>query len=319
MHFSKSTCSVWLLVVGMALSINAYSQSFTTNGLVAYYPFNANANDASGNGNNGTLIGTQLAADRFGEPNSAYQFNGTNAYIEVPSSSSLAFGNQITACAWVRPDHLNPPEGTAGFQEMTIACKGFDVEGPLDWAFVINTNFMRHHLMLANWTYLDSAAGVQSNLWQYVSFTYDGTNMLIYLNGIPIGQRPAAGAFRITTGSMRIGAYAPINGLPISGSRHFFSGCLDDVRIYNRALSTSEVKQLYDIESGPRVDLIKAVKPSFRGLTLTTNYQLQVSGDLNTWTNQGSPFTATNINMIYPQYWDVENWNSLYFRLQVSP
>ena len=94
---------------------------------------------------------------------------------------------------------------------------------------------------------------------------------------------------------------------------------LDYVRIYNRALSDSEVQQLYVYESGPRVDLINAVKPSFNNLTLTTNYQLQVSGDLSSWTNQDSVFTATNTSMVYPQYWDVDNWDELYFRLQVVP
>ncbi len=67
------------------------------------------------------------------------------------------------------------------------------------------------------------------------------------------------------------------------------------------------------------VSLIKAVKPSFSYLALGTNYQLQVSADLSTWTNQGSAFTATNISMVYPQYWDVDNWNSLFFRLEVAP
>jgi hypothetical protein len=51
-------------------------------------------------------------------------------------------------------------------------------------------------------------------------------------------------------------------------------------------------------------------------LSVGTNYQLQVSGDLNTWTNQGSVFTATNASMIYPQYWDVANWNQIFFRLE---
>jgi hypothetical protein len=69
----------------------------------------------------------------------------------------------------------------------------------------------------------------------------------------------------------------------------------------------------------PVVNLIKAVKPSFNNLTLTTNYQLQLSADMLTWTNQGSAFTATNTSMVYPQYWDVDNWNSLFFRLQVTP
>jgi hypothetical protein len=92
-----------------------------------------------------------------------------------------------------------------------------------------------------------------------------------------------------------------------------------DFRIYNRALSVSEVQQLYAIEYGPRVDLLKAVKPSFSHLTLTTNYQMQISADLNTWSNYGAAFTATNTSMVYPQYFDVDNWNSLFFRLQASP
>ena len=65
-----------------------------------------------------------------------------------------------------------------------------------------------------------------------------------------------------------------------------------------------------------QIGLIKAVKPSFSGLSVGTNYQLQVSGDLNAWTNQGTAFTATNTSMIYPQYWDVANWNQLFFRLE---
>ena len=70
---------------------------------------------------------------------------------------------------------------------------------------------------------------------------------------------------------------------------------------------------------GPLLGLLKAVKPSFSNLWIGTNYQLQVSGDLNTWTNHGSPFTATNAFMVYPQYWDVDNWGSLFFRLKTNP
>jgi len=107
--------------------------------------------------------------------------------------------------------------------------------------------------------------------------------------------------------------------LPTDVPSSFWHGLIDDVRIYNRVLSLNEVAQLYAIESGPLVDLIKAVKPSFSYLALGTNYQLQVSGNLSSWTNQGSVFTATNTSMVYPQYWDVDNWNELFFRLQVAP
>lgn len=70
---------------------------------------------------------------------------------------------------------------------------------------------------------------------------------------------------------------------------------------------------------GPVVSLIKAVKPSFNFLTVGNSYQLQVSGDLLNWTNVGSAFMATNTTMVYPQYWDVDNWSALSFRLQLSP
>ena len=69
----------------------------------------------------------------------------------------------------------------------------------------------------------------------------------------------------------------------------------------------------------PQTALAKAVKPTFSNLMVGTNYQLQVSADMSTWTNQGSAFTATNTSMIYPQYWDVDNWGKLFFRLQLAP
>lgn len=69
----------------------------------------------------------------------------------------------------------------------------------------------------------------------------------------------------------------------------------------------------------PTVSLIKAVKPSFSNLYLGTNYQLQVSTDLSNWTNSGSAFAATNAVMDYSQYFDVDKWGELFFRLQTSP
>jgi hypothetical protein len=70
---------------------------------------------------------------------------------------------------------------------------------------------------------------------------------------------------------------------------------------------------------GLEVVLIKAVKPSFLNLSLGTNYQTQISTDMRTWTNYGVAFTATNTIMVYPQYFDVDNWNSLFFRVKSVP
>jgi hypothetical protein len=88
--------------------------------------------------------------------------------------------------------------------------------------------------------------------------------------------------------------------------------------LWSQSSKTNLVQPLAVYEYGPRVGLMKAVKPWFSNLTPTTNYQLQLSADMNTWTNHGSAFTATNTSMIYPQYWDVDNWSSLFFRVQVA-
>jgi hypothetical protein len=83
----------------------------------------------------------------------------------------------------------------------------------------------------------------------------------------------------------------------------------DNFRITNRAIGTLE----------PQTSLAKAVTPIFSNLMVGSNYQLQVSSDLNTWTNQGPRFTATNFSMAYPQYWNVDQWGKFYFRVQVAP
>ena len=99
----------------------------------------------------------------------------------------------------------------------------------------------------------------------------------------------------------------------------FFRGQIDDIRYYDRALSPSEVQQLYACESGPSVTLLKAFKPSFSNLAVGTKYKLQTSDDLMTWYDQGPAFTATSTEMDYPEYYDLAFWDKLYFRLQVSP
>src|SRR5215469_6940919 len=84
-------------------SLKSFSQVDLSKGLMAYYPFNGNANDASGNGNNPIFNNATLTADVYGNPNSAYHFNGVDNYMEIPNSASLNMGNTISICAWVKP------------------------------------------------------------------------------------------------------------------------------------------------------------------------------------------------------------------------
>jgi len=289
-------------------NLSAYSgvASATTSsvaaGLVASYSFDEGSGttlaDSSGNGNNGTVSGaTWTTAGRF---RNALVFNGTSSRVTIPNSTSLQLTTGMTLEAWV-----------------------FPTADPTGWRSIVYKTIDGYYLMLnpgptvgGTWTsgtaWLPTPTSLALNEWTHLAATFDGTAMRMYVNGGLVDSQPQTAPLSPTTGTLQIGA----DGYP----GEFFEGRIDDVRIYNRALSASEVRQLYLMEgAGPVVSIIKAVKPSFALLSVGTNYQLQVSSDLVTWTNQGTPFIATNGTMTFPQYWDVDNWSRLFFRLQITP
>ena len=294
------------------LASTAFAQSFLTNGLVAYYPLNGNPNDASGNLMNGIASGVTEATDRFGISGRAYGFNGSDAVVTVAPLSSVNLP-ELTLSAWVKPAVFPSVQGSiinkwAGYS--------YSLE---DYGLMLLSDLRVH---LGNGRHgVGAIAMVSTNRlslgkWHHVVGAIDsGGTGRIWVDGVLRGEANILPLLPPATAPVRIGQMRSVNGSILDN----FNGSIDDVRLYSRALSGSEVRQLYAYEYGPHVNLLKAVKPSFDGLDLGTNYQLQVSADMDRWTNQGSPFTATNTSMIYPQYWDVENWNSLFFRLQVSP
>jgi hypothetical protein len=294
-------------MVGLGLAVNGYSQSFLTNGLVAYYPFDGNANDASGNGNNGTVYGSAIAwvADRFGVTNQAAAFDGVDNYIDLASLDSFAptTSQSMTVSFWAKT-------GIAA----DVISKYYNLD-PAQSDFLVFFD-QTDGLIKATGIGTDevSATWSTNNVWsQFAVVLKSGpSNTMIFQNG----QLLVSGT--VTYNSILASPDFVIGRVmgPIPG---FLNGVVNDIRIYNRALSSNEVQQLYAFEWQPTVIVRKAVSPSFSNLYLGTNYQLQVSSDLTAWTNQGSPFTPTSTVMDYPQYFDVDNWNQLFFRLQVSP
>ena len=106
-YFKKLTLA-FLVILGFTNSINAQVPSYVpTNGLVVCYPFSGNANDASGNGKNGTVTGATLTADRFGNANSAYSFDGTSSYIYAGNISSLTgtSTSSTTVSLWINSNN----------------------------------------------------------------------------------------------------------------------------------------------------------------------------------------------------------------------
>jgi hypothetical protein len=161
--------------------------------------------------------------------------------------------------------------------------------------------------------------------WTHCVFRYNSTNQnwSYYLNGVLDSGGTNNLAIQATDWPLRIGTELQFDGETLD---YFLDGALDNLRIYNRALSSTEVAQLYAHESVPPSSLIGfeyasgAVLPTFSNLTTGINYQLQISPTLTgNFTNYGSPFIATNSSMVYAQYFAVSHGGQSYFRVTTSP
>jgi hypothetical protein len=316
MKFTTPAYTASLLIVGIGLAVNTNAQSFLTNGLVAYYPFNGNALDASGNQNSGVEYSITYDTDRHGIAGRSARFDSLNSsYIDIDGIRTNIGGlSQATFTFWLK---------CYSVQNWAV------IFG--DWASGysggIYFEFSNGQLEVFNdpsFGGIKTAQIIPTNSWLHVSIVFDGlqpqpTNYVrFFLNGYETASDTNANVHMPSTIGNGTSCFMGRRDI-WPGYGRYFTGNLDDFRIYNRALSASEVQQLYAYESEPTIYLRKVVSPSFSNLYLGTNYQLQVSADMNTWTNQGTPFTPTNTTMIYPQYWDVDNWNQLYFRLEVVP
>lgn len=304
-----------ILTFFLALSPKIQAQSSLGEGLVAYYPFNGNAKDESGNENNGVIHGANLTNDRFGMEGKAMSFNGIDQYIQVSHQGYLDFSNgDFTISLWLalsdasKRQYIMGKDMGSGINSKWIV--HYDPTG--DYLPGMGLSFHCVNPITSSMGfYATSGVSLSPVKWHHVLFRKSAIEYDLHLDGFKISSS-------VGPNSVAASNTAPLT-IGQAESNGFVNGKLDDIRIYNRALSDSEVQQLYEIESGPRVDLLRAIKPIFKNLALATNYQLQISTDMNTWTNHGQPFTATNTFMVYPQYWDVVNWSEKYFRLQIVP
>jgi hypothetical protein len=210
-----------------------------TGELAAYYPFNGNANDASGNNNNGTVYGATLTTDRFGNPNSAYSFNGQTSYIQVPSSSSLNFQNAITINFWMKV-------GTLYTREQYVLSQGsYDKrlkisiipDNSLRWTII--TNSSKNGGIID----LDSETKLVTDSLYNVTVLYSGSDYEIYINGNLDSFSSWSGQLLQTNIPLTIGQMLPTD------QGYNFRGVLDDIRIYNYALSVSDIKTLANIST----------------------------------------------------------------------
>jgi formylglycine-generating enzyme required for sulfatase activity len=208
-------------------------------GLIAWYPLNGNANDASGNGNNGTAYHASYTSNQLGQQNAAFNFNGTNSRIAVPDSSVFILTNSLTLAAFIKPGQTqNQYESQIIFRgDGGLAPYSIEMRGNGTVAFMLESD-TNNPIALQ--------APITSNQWHQVAGTLDGNSgqMKLYIDGAVVASTiTAIRPFGVLTGANPgLGIGDLQSAYPVG----IFTGAIADVRIYNRALADSDILSLYN-------------------------------------------------------------------------
>ena len=249
------------MCIGCFLYIHPFAQLNLDSGLVGYYPFNGNANDESGCGYNGVVKGPVLTADRFGNCNSAYYFNGLGDFIEVANRNGHFNLQYLTVSAWIKHDinkintygtivYKNAQTGynrdnyllCTKFYESTASTRSYSTYYRYKGFFQIEEQ--SNSLDGNNYSPLSNLHSLQN--WYLLTGIFDFSGVTIYINGIEEGRVniqniiPFQGPAPLIIGSMAYSTHP--NG--------DFNGVIDDVRIYNRPLNNFEISSLYNQTNG---------------------------------------------------------------------
>jgi hypothetical protein len=296
-RISRFLCIASVFVAG---SLKLHAQLALNDGLVGFYPFSGNANDESGNGRHGTVSGVVGTNDRFGQPGKAYVFGGDGDHVVVSPAPNFWSTGTFSFSCWIRI----APGGSS--QPRILHNKTLDV------ALTETTGNPQIFFGGAATDGIATTNRLKSNFDYHVAGTYDGSKMMLFVNGFIEAQAVVNWSLQASALPLGIGRNLETTG-------DWFSGVIDDVRLFNRALTKVEIEQLYVMESPERVTIKKAVNVEGVSLLVGSNYQLQTSADLQTWIDHGAAFVATNSNWRSTNYWDVENWDSLHFRFRRLP
>ena len=226
-------------------------------GLVAYYPFNGTANDASGNGFNATVRGgAMLVADRFGNPSEAYEFHGLDEYIDCGDILDEVFCAPVakfTVSGWGKARATGTSSAGSGF---IIGKNGGGGDGPYQWSlsYVDGKIYGQVFFDTLAANYVTHTSPMQTNAWFHYVLVFDGgrspaQRLSLYVNGQAAnanGLQKVGFTGTTTVNSQQhllIGGTYSANGP--RGAGNFFNGDIDDIHIYGRALSSDEIRALY--------------------------------------------------------------------------
>lgn len=247
--------TILFLVMALALTTSilfAQVPSYVpTNGLVGYWPFSGNANDVSLNANNGTNNGATLTADRFGNADSAYNFDGN----DIITADAIPFSN-LTISIWyninnssvLNPTTGHPPTGAQligqGTQLSPTAYCDYSI-GITSWNNINQFAFEKSIISSPLFEMFYSNANISYSNWVNLIYTIDSNIVKVYLNSILIDTFNTPTNFIQSGNVLSFGARYVQNST--SPTCNYFTGKLDDIGIWNRALTQEEITNLYNV------------------------------------------------------------------------
>lgn len=205
-----------------------------TQGLVAYYPFDGDAMDRSGNGNNGAVDGPTPTEDRFGRALSAYSFDGAGSSISIPHSSAFDMGTNYSISLWFKLSDVSVGR--------TLAAKNKTQLGINDY---LNLSVSQTTGLLVasvgdglGQVTASSSKRVNDNLWHH-TVVMAGSTLQLWIDGQLSNQVSEPIEAKQNADSLIVGSWQ---------GHTLFKGSIDDIRIYNRGLKFSEITALYNEE-----------------------------------------------------------------------
>lgn len=238
--------SLFICFIALLLSNDTQAQ-VPTAGLVAHWPFSGNANDASPNGNHGNPNNVTLTAGKQNLPNTAYLFNSSTSFIGVPYHTSMNVGAEISICAVFKPTafYQGPCqgnyilarglEGNSGTYKIEFQDNAYNTCADMDTNLMVIANSMGTNLPATS--VFQSAAKIHTGNWYCVVSTMSNGTLRIYVNGALTHTSSTGWNIGSSTDSICIGKYTWAGpSFPYN-----FTGIIDDIAIYNRALSAAAV------------------------------------------------------------------------------
>lgn len=290
------------LVFWALMPLFAFSQDLK-NGLLAQYEFNSTPlKDLSGKGHDGQSVAITLEKDRFGNANQAYSFNGLSSRVEIPNHADFQFGKKdFTLSLWLK---YGSQEIGNNLDYSAIFIKAENPVNPFE-GLTVFADYPSKGTVSFRQEWNDLLSTVPQNLndsaWRHFVFQRSGDRLLIFINARLVANQKVTIQDMSNNAAIKLGVNHIFNN-----SQNYF-GLMDDLRIYNRALSRTEILMLYR-QMMPASDSSNLVQASVFEPAVYNAPQVSTTYKLKLFPN---PLNGSLLHIEVPEKVNIETINLL--------